>query len=327
MELLEGRSFAELRSEAAERGQRVPLGITLRVLTDACRGLDAAHRAVDDAGPAAAHRPPRLHPGQHPRRRERRGEGHRLRHRQGGDAGRGHRARRRSRASSSTCRPEMIAGKPVDHRADIFAAGVMLYEQLCGRRPFTGLTHRTRCSIRIAEGQPQPPARVRPLGARARSSTSASRALAREPPERFSDLDEFIDAIESVGGSAELAATPALSAYLAQLFPASDPKSKALRRALERGSRPPAGAGLRCARGAAGLRPGAGLRRACGAAARAPGPRPGAGPRRARGGAAGPGEAAGRGGEGPVRQARAAPAPGVEGARGGRRRGGGGGRR
>ena len=35
--------------------------------------------------------------------------------------------------------PEMIVGKPVDHRADIFAAGVMLYEQLCGRRPFTGL--------------------------------------------------------------------------------------------------------------------------------------------------------------------------------------------
>ena len=50
MELLEGRSFAELRQEAAERGQRVPLGITLRMLVDACRGLDAAHRAVDEAG-------------------------------------------------------------------------------------------------------------------------------------------------------------------------------------------------------------------------------------------------------------------------------------
>src|SRR4051794_29398862 len=50
MELLEGRSFAELRQEAAERGQRVPLGVTLRVLVEACRGLDAAHRAVDEAG-------------------------------------------------------------------------------------------------------------------------------------------------------------------------------------------------------------------------------------------------------------------------------------
>ena len=47
MELLEGHSFAELRQTAAQMGRRVPLGITLRVLAEACRGLDAAHRAVD----------------------------------------------------------------------------------------------------------------------------------------------------------------------------------------------------------------------------------------------------------------------------------------
>ena len=50
MELLEGHSFAELRQTAAQGGRRVPLGITLRVLTEACRGLDAAHRAVDSKG-------------------------------------------------------------------------------------------------------------------------------------------------------------------------------------------------------------------------------------------------------------------------------------
>ena len=50
MELLEGHSFAEVRQAAAQGGMRVPLGITLRVLTEACRGLDAAHRAVDTKG-------------------------------------------------------------------------------------------------------------------------------------------------------------------------------------------------------------------------------------------------------------------------------------
>jgi len=50
MELLEGRSFAELRFRAAQLAERVPLGITLKILADACRGLDAAHRAVDEHG-------------------------------------------------------------------------------------------------------------------------------------------------------------------------------------------------------------------------------------------------------------------------------------
>src|SRR6185369_12383042 len=52
MELLDGHSFAEIRHQAALVPQRVPLGITLRILTEACRGLDAAHRAKDENGRA-----------------------------------------------------------------------------------------------------------------------------------------------------------------------------------------------------------------------------------------------------------------------------------
>ncbi|MBY0492959.1 MAG: serine/threonine protein kinase [Cyanobacteria bacterium] len=36
--------------------------------------------------------------------------------------------------------PEQLEGKPVDHRADVFAIGVMAWEAICGARPFAGTT-------------------------------------------------------------------------------------------------------------------------------------------------------------------------------------------
>jgi serine/threonine protein kinase/tetratricopeptide (TPR) repeat protein len=229
MELLEGRSFAELRAEAAERGQRMPVGVTLRILVEACRGLDAAHRAVDEAGRPLriVHRdftPDNIHVDVN-------GDIKVI------DFGIAKAETLGSGTEPGTLKgkffymsPEMIVGKTVDHRADIFAAGVMLYEQLCGRRPFTGLNPEEVLS-RIAEGRPKPPTAFDPSVPNALEHICLT-ALHRDPDSRFESLQVFIDAIESVGGPAELASPERVAAYVEQLFPLnSDPKRQALQRA------------------------------------------------------------------------------------------------
>src|SRR6266849_2096598 len=229
MELLEGYSLAELRSRAAQLVQRVPLGITLKILADACRGLDAAHRAVDDQGRllCIVHRdftPDNIHVGVS-------GDIKVI------DFG----IAKADNVGSSTqpgilkgkyfyMSPEMIAGRPVDHRADIFAAGVMLYEQLCARRPFTG-SGPDQVLARIAEGLPRRPVEFDPSVPPVLESICLM-ALSREPEKRFANLGEFIHAIESVGGGAQVATREEVGAYVSRMFTADeDPKRQALLRA------------------------------------------------------------------------------------------------
>jgi eukaryotic-like serine/threonine-protein kinase len=229
MELLEGHSFAELRQTAAQVGKRVPLGVTLRVLCEACAGLDAAHRVVDSKGRELriVHRdftPDNIHVSVT-------GEVKVI------DFGIAQSAAVAGGTEPGTLKgkffymsPEMIAGQPVDHRADLFAAGVMLYEQLCGRRPFTGLNTEEVLN-RISEGRPKRPTEFDPsvpLGLELICLT----ALSRDPAQRFPSLHEFISGIQGVGGPARVATQEEVADYVTAVFPAEeDPKRIALRRA------------------------------------------------------------------------------------------------
>ncbi|MCU0696724.1 MAG: protein kinase [Myxococcaceae bacterium] len=230
MELLEGRTFADLRAKAAEDGKRVPLPIALRILWEACRGLGAAHEAKDDEGQplALVHRdftPDNVHVGVS-------GDIKVI------DFGIAKTANWGAGTEPGTLKgkffymsPEMILARPVDHRADIFAAGVMLYEQMCGRRPFTGNSV-DEVVMKIAEGKLVPPSQFDPSLPRALEAVCLT-ALNKNPASRFQSMGSFIDAMEMVGGEAQLASTEEVADYVGRIFPSSDQRRETLRRARE----------------------------------------------------------------------------------------------
>jgi hypothetical protein len=90
--------------------------------------------------------------------------------------------------------PEQAQGLPADHRSDIYALGVMLYEMLAGVLPFqadtpVGLLHQHI-------HQPPPRLRERAPQVSKRLEKIVLRALAKDPAGRFVTAGEMADALE-----------------------------------------------------------------------------------------------------------------------------------
>jgi serine/threonine protein kinase len=85
--------------------------------------------------------------------------------------------------------PEQLAGNVVDGRADIFAAGTILYELLTGRRPFDG-DNVAAVMEKVLREDPPPLAEVAPgLSGSIREATTI--ALQKDPAARFPHAADF----------------------------------------------------------------------------------------------------------------------------------------
>jgi serine/threonine-protein kinase len=93
--------------------------------------------------------------------------------------------------------PEQARGDRVDSRADIFSAGVLLYEMLTGSWPFRG---KTAIDVRhaVLHGQPIPLAQVRKDPFTPRLQQILDRALAKDPRDRYQKVTEFRDDLRGV---------------------------------------------------------------------------------------------------------------------------------
>ncbi|MFQ5720370.1 MAG: serine/threonine-protein kinase, partial [Acidobacteriota bacterium] len=93
--------------------------------------------------------------------------------------------------------PEQVQGKPVDHRADIFSLGAVLYEMATGHRPFVGETTADVASG-ILRDIPQPIADTRP-DIPEPLARIVTRCLEKEPELRYQSAEDIQTALAKVG--------------------------------------------------------------------------------------------------------------------------------
>jgi TolB-like protein len=102
--------------------------------------------------------------------------------------------------------PEQVRGEAVDHRADLFALGCVLYEMLAGRRAFRGdsVIDTLHATLHADPGDledlhvPDPLARI------------VSHALEKDPANRFQSAADMRFALEAISGSAAVPASGTL---------------------------------------------------------------------------------------------------------------------
>ncbi|MDB4933504.1 MAG: serine/threonine protein kinase [Labilithrix sp.] len=204
MEYVEGAALSAMIRTLRERGSAIPIATAVSILVEMLRGLHAAHELTDDEGQPMhiVHRDVSPH-------NVLVGTDGVARVTDFGIATSvGRLAQTRTdggvRGKLQYLAPEQIHRKKPDRRVDVWAAGLVLWECLTGRRLFDAGTEAETIAETLRASIP-PPSTLRsdvPLGL----DDVCLRALERDPARRFQTAADFADALENE--SEVIAASP-----------------------------------------------------------------------------------------------------------------------
>jgi serine/threonine-protein kinase len=204
MDYVEGETLARLFQRCAAAGTRIPTHVGMRIALDALAGLHAAHELKDENGEflSVVHRdvsPQNILIGVD-------GSSRLI------DFGVARASMRLSTTRSghlkgklSYMAPEQARGEHIDRRADVFAAGVMLWELLTFHRLFRGEGEAETLSRLLyapIPGVRQIEPTVPPL-----LEAVTMKGLARDQAQRYASAWEFADALETAARHAKALGT------------------------------------------------------------------------------------------------------------------------
>ncbi len=214
MEYLDGQPLSQVITRGKQGG--FSLAMQLRVLVDALAGLHAAHELADfDGTPLGV-----VHRDVSPHNLFVTLEGHA----KVLDFGIAKLERSLVETEVGTVKgklrymaPEQIRGDKLDRRADIYAAGVMLWEALTGERMWK-VSAEGEIRQRVLEGNLPMPETVRP-DVPAPLARICRRALSRAPDDRYATARQLADELEAAMSELGLAASHReIGATVARLF-------------------------------------------------------------------------------------------------------------
>lgn len=118
--------------------------------------------------------------------------------------------------------PEQVNGDEIDHRCDIYAAGVILFELLTGRAPYRTPTAVQTMSAHLYEAIPSARGVCPERGISPALDAVVSRALAKKPTDRYPTARAFAEALASARQSVHVVAPHSVTAEDAKALAEKD---------------------------------------------------------------------------------------------------------